>query len=244
MYLSLVNIIFPLNKLIYSILHRRRFPLKLWMKSWISFPPFSTRRCISTVDVYWRRPERKGTCPTTTKCQKLECSIEKENVHGTFCTANWLILANFDPNFVTPTISVNQVSTCWPMYGVGVLPLVPAQDIKNDIGVWLFWHFQCQNCKSLQEDPTLQSIGHPTLPWNSLLIEGAFAAQTHFVANFLSNENVPWMCFGVWPAADILVISRRYCEVPGWRNDSTNFTWCGCLFGHFKREVTSWVVHS
>ncbi len=28
---------------------------------------------------------------------------------GSFCAANWLILANFDPNFVIPEISVNQV---------------------------------------------------------------------------------------------------------------------------------------
>ncbi len=35
--------------------------------------------------------------------------------HGTFCAANWLILANFDPNFVTPEISVNQVKKCWPI---------------------------------------------------------------------------------------------------------------------------------
>ncbi len=28
---------------------------------------------------------------------------------GSFYAANWLILANFDPNFVIPEISVNQV---------------------------------------------------------------------------------------------------------------------------------------
>ena len=45
-------------------------------------------------------------------CQKL--------IHGTFCAANWLILANFDPNFVTLEISGNKVRKCWPGYGGGV----------------------------------------------------------------------------------------------------------------------------
>ncbi len=30
-------------------------------------------------------------------------------IQGSFYTANWLILANFDPNFVIPEISVNQM---------------------------------------------------------------------------------------------------------------------------------------
>ncbi len=52
-------------------------------------------------------------------------------IHGTFYAANWLILANFDPKFVTHEISVNQLRKCWPIYA-GVLP---AQDTKNGMGI-------------------------------------------------------------------------------------------------------------
>ena len=40
---------------------------------------------------------------------------------GCDCAANWLILANSDPNFVISEISVNQVRKCLPARGLGYL---------------------------------------------------------------------------------------------------------------------------
>ena len=42
---------------------------------------------------------------------------------GCDCAANWLILANSDPNFVITEISVNQVTKCFPAWGVGVFTI-------------------------------------------------------------------------------------------------------------------------
>ncbi len=41
------------------------------------------------------------------------------SMQGSFYAANWLILANFDPNFVTPKISVNQVKKRFSLYAGG-----------------------------------------------------------------------------------------------------------------------------
>ncbi len=38
---------------------------------------------------------------------------------GCDCAANWLILANYDPNFVISEISVNQVRKCFHAWGMG-----------------------------------------------------------------------------------------------------------------------------
>ncbi len=42
---------------------------------------------------------------------------------GCDCAANWLILANSDPNFVISEIRVNQVGKCFPAWGWGSLLL-------------------------------------------------------------------------------------------------------------------------
>ncbi len=114
-------------------------------------------------------------------------------IHGTFCAANWLILANFDQNFVTPEISVNQVRKCWPAYGWGVLPV---QDTKNGMGMLMV--LSISNANFLI---TLVLGGStPISIWTlkaapKLLIECVRVARTHFVANFLSGQNAP--CYKV-----------------------------------------------
>ncbi len=40
-------------------------------------------------------------------CNRVD--IFRKMEQGSFYAANWLILANFDPNFVTPEVGVNQV---------------------------------------------------------------------------------------------------------------------------------------
>ncbi len=42
---------------------------------------------------------------------------------GCDCAANWLILANSDPNFVISEISVNQVRKWFHAWGVGVFTI-------------------------------------------------------------------------------------------------------------------------
>ncbi len=53
---------------------------------------------------------------------------------GCDCAANWLILANSDPNFVITEISVNQVRKCFPALGVEVFPIQEQP-------------FKCHNCR-------------------------------------------------------------------------------------------------
>ncbi len=61
-------------------------------------------------------PQRKMV--NTMNCSKF-CTFNQ----GCDCAANWLILANFDPNFFISEISVNQVRKCFPAWGVRIFTI-------------------------------------------------------------------------------------------------------------------------
>ncbi len=66
----------------------------------------------------------------------FECKLVVTLSQGWFYAANWLILANFDQNFVIPWISVNQVRKCWSICR-GVLTAKERP-------------FKCQKCSSFR----------------------------------------------------------------------------------------------
>ncbi len=81
----------------------------------------------------WRLLSSFGTfCQPTVGCHLSEPNIQQ----GCDCAANWLLLANSDPNFVISEISVNQVRKCFPAWGVGVFT-IQEQSCK------------CPNCRRL-----------------------------------------------------------------------------------------------
>ena len=59
---------------------------------------------------------------SATNSRKLSAR-ELLELQGCDCAANWLILANSDPNFVISEISVNQVRKCFCAWGVEVFSI-------------------------------------------------------------------------------------------------------------------------
>ncbi len=92
---------------------------------------------------------------------------------GSFYTANWLILANFDPNLVIPEISVNQVRQvnwtgliCWGevLYGL-------SSQMSHDV------------FRPVKSSNFLELLG--ALPLAIYML----AVFAHFVVNFFVSQN-------------------------------------------------------
>ncbi len=64
-----------------------------------------------------------GTFWTHSCTAFLRFAEQRHFSQGCDCAANWLILANSDPNFVISEISVNQVRKCFPAWGLGVFTI-------------------------------------------------------------------------------------------------------------------------